>query len=140
MHQVPRIMSPPVPGSELGLQITSSFLNGGRGKELINDAVHFNTMKEDIKMSNLGPGTYDLPDNWSPSAFIKYNKKPGKPVEKKYNHHSYEKPWKVSKTPSLSLSKDTTNSSTAPDSRNDFSTNYDELASEILRVKKLPTY
>ena len=132
-------MSPPVSGSELGVQITSSFLNGGRRKELINDAVHFNTMKEDVKMSNLGPGTYDLPDNWSPSAFNKYNKKPGKSVEKKYNHQTYEKPWKVSKSPSQSLSKDV--SSSAADTRNDmFTNNNDELTSEILRVKKLPTY
>lgn len=133
-------MSPLVPGSELGTQISSSFLNGGRKSYLINDAVHYNTMREDIKMSNLGPGTYDLPDNWAPAAFSKYNKKPGKPVERKYNHNSYDKPWKTFSSSTLQKYASKVKENSNAESRMDMSINKDELNSEILRVKRLPNY
>jgi hypothetical protein len=125
-------MSPEIPGSELGKQICSSFKNGGRSKDLINNATHYNTMREDIKMSNLGPGSYDLRDAWAPTSFQKYNKRPGKAVEKRYGYDSYEKPWLLSTTPPTAIVK--------TEVKNDHAMNKEELNLEMKRVLSLPRY
>lgn len=135
-------MSHQVPGSELGIRISSSFQNGGRDKSLINDAIHYNTMREDIQMSNLGPGAYDAKDMWIPTSFQKYNKRPIRMPEKKYSHHSYDKPWQLSpgtnhsNTLLLKASKSAANA----DSKTDCSFNNDEIKFEINEVVNLPSY
>lgn len=41
---------------------------------LMDDGIHYKTLREDICFSNIGPGYYNATDNWSPTAFVKYNK------------------------------------------------------------------
>ncbi len=68
-------MSPNVLGSEMGIRISSPFRSsGGRSKPLLLDGEHFATLREDVTLSNIGPGYYEHRDEWTPSSFVKYNK------------------------------------------------------------------
>ena len=102
-------MSPQTPGSELGLQISSPFLCAGRGGLLMPDGEHYATLREGVKLSNMGPGYYNLQDPWRPAAFVKYNKRPTRTAESLGRHeqqamstmnHNYnsitcnDKPWR----------------------------------------------
>lgn len=74
-YDLPRILSPGVSNIDSGLQITSPFLSrGGRNKVLMTDGIHYSTLREDLCLSNIGPGYYNTRDNWSPVSFVKYNK------------------------------------------------------------------
>jgi len=73
IYHLPRIMSPGALGSETGVEVTSAFKCQGKGL-LMRDGEHYNTLREDKKLSNLGPGYYDMRDNWSPTSFVKHNK------------------------------------------------------------------
>lgn len=85
-------MSPDTPGSEIGKQISSPFKNSGRKKELMLDADHYKTIKEDV--NHMGPGFYDLPDSWKPEQFFKYNRKPKKEdITTSKRNQPYEKQW-----------------------------------------------
>lgn len=66
-------MSPGTVGSEIGVEVSSPFKSHGRGL-LMLDGERYNTLREDKKFSNLGPGYYDLRDDWVPSSFTKYGK------------------------------------------------------------------
>jgi len=57
--QLPRIMSHQTPGSEIGIEISSSFKTSGRSKEIMDNCKYFKTTHEELKASNIGPGSYD---------------------------------------------------------------------------------
>lgn len=43
----------------MGIQVTSPFKSSGRKKALMEDSLRFQTLREDITTSHMGPGTYD---------------------------------------------------------------------------------
>lgn len=45
--------------------ISSSFHSSGRTSELMNDAKHYRTMKNEVFESNMGPGAHDFKDSWT---------------------------------------------------------------------------
>eukprot|EP00597_Dinobryon_sp_UTEXLB2267_P003331 CAMPEP_0170060418 /NCGR_PEP_ID=MMETSP0019_2-20121128/2360_1 /TAXON_ID=98059 /ORGANISM="Dinobryon sp., Strain UTEXLB2267" /LENGTH=98 /DNA_ID=CAMNT_0010265977 /DNA_START=493 /DNA_END=789 /DNA_ORIENTATION=- len=98
-------------------------------------------MREDIQMSNLGPGAYDAKDMWAPNSFQKYNKRPIRMPEKKYSHHSYDKPWQLSPgTNKNAVSLFAPKCAASADFKSDCSINKDELTLEISEVHNLPNY
>lgn len=117
------------------------------------DGEHYNTLREDLKFSNLGPGYYDLKDNWTPSSFIKYGKPIARntksPVDnfvltlnKSYNSITHkDKPWQQKSRPRQRMSAeerarnpfDTSDMDAAGDHQR-------ELQQDILSVHKLPEY
>ena len=44
---------------------TASFKTSGRAKPLMGDAIHYATMRQEEKFSNMGPGSYEFRDIWS---------------------------------------------------------------------------
>ncbi len=102
-------MSPGTVGSEIGIQISSPFRSSGRGN-ILHDGVHYATLREDLSLSNMGPGYYNQPDLWAPSSFVKYNKqvRAGSATNRAYNGEvsamntinqrrtagMHDKPWK----------------------------------------------
>jgi len=59
IYNISRIMST-TPGSEQGIQITSSFKSSGRSKELMSNSLLYKTCHDDITSSNIGPGSYEF--------------------------------------------------------------------------------
>eukprot|EP01038_Epipyxis_sp_PR26KG_P008030 gene8030-10879_t len=100
-YEIPRIMTPAHPGSELGIRISSPFKSSGRRRDLMDDAEHYVTLRESEKMSNLGPGSYETIDNWSPTYFKKYNRSESILTNKFYSQPlpsnrqiKVDKPWR----------------------------------------------
>lgn len=143
-------MSPGTVGSELGVEVTSAFKCQGKGL-LMLDGEHYNTLREDKKFSNLGPGYYDFKDSWTPSSFVKYGKdksrvKPraGEQFQMTLNKTSFnsithnDKPWQQKKRakPKKDLAANPFDTSDT-DAVTDY---HRELSYEILSVRNLPQY
>lgn len=92
-YNVPRIMGfEGYDGAEIGKVIRSPFTaTGGRHKEIdLGGDIYLSQIQKNSRR-HMGPGFYDLPDEWTPSSFFKYNKK--YPRTETRRSQGYEKPW-----------------------------------------------
>jgi len=127
-------MSPDTPGSEIGKQISSPFKNSGRKKELMIDADHYKTTRDEVYYSHMGPGFYDLPDSWKPEQFFKYNRKPKKDeFSMSKRNKPYEKQWSLPE-----VKKEKTKAKTEIFDIEGF--DKVELKKEIECIRNLPSY
>lgn len=51
-----------------GIKISSSLVGSGRSKDLGHDASYYQTLKNEVKSSNIGPGLYNIPSMFGQST------------------------------------------------------------------------
>ena len=82
--------------------LSASFRSSGRSKSLLHDGEHYLTMGNELKHSNLGPGSYDTLDTWASeerqtSSFV--STRPLKCLSSEYRKYAQEtmdetRPWR----------------------------------------------
>ena len=71
LQQLPRIMTPNTLGSDLGIEVQSPFKSSGRKKKITIDCEHYVTTKFEEDMMNLGPGKYNMKEEYKQKVIPK---------------------------------------------------------------------